>query len=84
MNRTIEGIQERPAEEASPDLGNTLPTLKRVNDDDKSAVTYVTAISSCARNPVSVQMSQATSKLELQLDFLARELELEKSRRLKL
>jgi len=50
-------------------------------NDDQSAVTYITEASSCARNPVSVQLSQATSKLELQLDFLARELELEKSRR---
>ena len=40
--------------------------------------------SSCARNPVSVMLSGTSSKLELQLDFLARELELEKNRREKL
>jgi len=52
--------------------------------DAESSVTIKTDVSSLARNPVSVQLSNTSSKLELQLDFLARELELERVRREKL
>ena len=52
--------------------------------DAASSVTINTAISSLARNPVSVQLSNTSSKLEIQLDFLAKELELERVHREKL
>lgn len=34
-------------------------------DDGTSAITYITGVSSLARNPVSVQLSNTSSKLEL-------------------
>lgn len=56
----------------------------KTEHDGLTSITYMTEASSLARNPVSVQLSGTSSKLELQLDFLARELELEKLRREKL
>lgn len=49
-----------------------------------SAVTYVTEVSGFSKNPTTVGPSVASSKIELQLNFLARELELERQRREKL
>lgn len=46
-------------------------------------MTYVTEASSVMQGPLS-SVSMVSSKMELQLDFLARELELEKERRSKL
>lgn len=51
---------------------------------DSSAVTYVTDATTIYRAPTTVGMSYNSSKLELTLDFLAKELELERQRREKL
>jgi hypothetical protein len=48
---------------------------------DSSAVTYVTDTTTIYRAPTTVGMSYNSSKLELTLDFLAKELELERLRR---
>jgi hypothetical protein len=56
-----------------------------MNVDSTSAVTFVTDATSFYRNPSTVaNTSEATAKIELQLQFLAKELELERYKREKL
>ena len=57
--------------------------LVKFDLDSASAVTYITDCSSLMRNPSTVN-TIASSKLELQLNFLAKQLELERQRREKL
>ena len=52
-------------------------------EDARSTFTYVTEASTVVNAPLS-QVTTTSSKLELQLDFLAKELELEKQKRVKL
>ena len=54
---TLDAVLEKPTEEGED--------LIKSQQDSKSHVTIVTNTSSLARNPVSVVMSDATSKLEL-------------------
>ena len=49
-----------------------------------SAITYNTDASSFYRNPSTIGASETSTKLEMQLKFLARELEMERHRREKL
>ena len=51
--------------------------------DSASAITYITETSSLLRNPSTIN-TIASSKLELQLNFLAKQLEMERMRREKL
>jgi len=51
--------------------------------DSESAITFNTDTSSFMRNPSTIN-TVASSKLELQLNFLAKQLELERQRREKL
>ena len=51
--------------------------------DSESAVTFMTDATSFLRNPSTIN-TVASSKLEMQLNFLAKKLELERQRREKL
>eukprot|EP00353_Schmidingerella_taraikaensis_P016517 CAMPEP_0185605382 /NCGR_PEP_ID=MMETSP0436-20130131/3996_1 /TAXON_ID=626734 ORGANISM="Favella taraikaensis, Strain Fe Narragansett Bay" /NCGR_SAMPLE_ID=MMETSP0436 /ASSEMBLY_ACC=CAM_ASM_000390 /LENGTH=77 /DNA_ID=CAMNT_0028236559 /DNA_START=952 /DNA_END=1185 /DNA_ORIENTATION=+ len=57
--------------------------LVKFDVDSASAITFITDTSSMMRNPSTIN-TIASSKLELQLNFLAKQLELERSRREKL
>lgn len=56
----------------------------RFDADAASAVTYMTDASSQILNPPSEVDSVASTKLEFQLNFLAKQLEIERQRREKL
>ena len=56
--------------------GDIKPVVK-FDADSASAVTYITDTSSFIRNPSTIN-TIASSKLELQLNFLAKQLELER------
>lgn len=62
--------------------GEDKPVVK-FDVDSASAVTFVTDASSFIRNPSTIN-TVASSKLEMQLNFLAKQLELERIRREKL
>ena len=59
-----------------------MPVVK-FDADSASAVTYMTETSSLMHNPSTIN-TVASSKLELQLNFLAKQLEMERQRREKL
>ena len=62
--------------------GDDKPVVK-FDLDSASAVTYITDASSFIKNPSTIN-TIASSKLEMQLNFLAKQLELERIRREKL
>lgn len=53
------------------------------DEDTRSSITYATDSTTLINHPLS-HVSTTSSKLEIQLDYLAKELELEKQRRIKL
>ena len=62
---------------------NTKPSNVKYDADSGSCITYNTDTSSLLHNPSSLN-TFASSKMEMQLNFLAKQLELEKQRREKL
>lgn len=71
-------------EVSTDDLLNVVDTDEiKKNDDARSSITFATDATTLINQPLS-QVSTTSSKLELQLDYLAKELELEKQRRIKL
>ena len=62
---------------------NTKPSNVKYDADSGSCITYNTDTSSLLHNPSSLN-TYASSKMEMQLNFLAKQLELEKQRREKL
>ena len=62
---------------------NTIKPVVKFDADSKSAITYITENSSLNHNPSTIDTVKS-SQLEMQLTFLARQLELERNRREKL
>lgn len=82
----VEAVIENLNQKSSDDILNAVDNNdddKKVADDARTVVTYVTEASTLVNQPLS-SATATSSKLELQLDFLAKELELEKVRRTKL
>lgn len=63
-------------------MGSSKPVVK-FDVDSASAVSYITDATTFNMNPSTID-TVASSKLELQLNFLAKQLELERMRREKL
>ena len=65
-------------EVSTDDLLNVVDTEEiKKNEDARSAITFATDTTTLINHPLS-QVSTTSSKLEMQLDYLAKELELEK------
>lgn len=84
----LNNLQSVPAESDKPDNvqqpeSQVKTYLDADNANSTSDVTWMTDTSSIFRNPSSLA-GVSSSKLEIQLNFLARELELERQRREKL
>lgn len=78
--------QDEIAYEEGDDVESMVKPCVKYDIDSTSAVTYTTDTTSMMEqlNPPSCVSSIASSKLELQLNFLAKQLEVERQRRMKL
>ena len=76
VTNTIENASQLSKKESSK-------VITKFDADSGSCVTFITDTSSMLHNPSSLN-TYASSKMELQLNFLAKQLELEKIRREKL
>lgn len=81
--RILDEPQDKPVEPKTDNLNEDSveeiqqEDIDKKPEDDRSTFTYVTEASTVVNAPLSY-VTTTSSKLELQLDYLAKELELEK------